>query len=274
MARMYLGKATAFGDIQWVLDENSGSTKTDEWGYFEIEGILPQILEPGNHKIRIQYMNRLHDWQEAFVKVPKASPFFVVSDIDDTVLISHSGKFRKRMAELLLRPTFRRRLFAETANLFEKLEYWPMETGVINPIFYVSASEWNLLPYLKAIFKNHGLPEGTFLLHPRRHWTHLLGGPMTPPEDKKNRIERLMGLFPDRKAILLGDNSQADPDIFLSLSLQFPNQIQAVFIRMVRKKKAFQTMELLQKIKQMGIDTMPFIHSKEILESLNPLFLK
>lgn len=271
MARMYLGKPHPNHKISLLFEGIQMEVQADEDGYFQCVGKTVNRISTGWRPVFVNQTSQPDSAEKipaGWVFIPQESPFLIVSDVDDTVLISHSLRFRKRMRELILKNTYKRRLFAEATELYGFLEDFLTLPGQRNPVFYVSASEWNLFPYLREIFEKNGLPKGPILLHPRKHWSDLWGGKKTLPMDKQGRIERLMTFFPDRKVILLGDNSQQDPIIYQNLSEKEPERIAGVFIRLVSEKKVETTRHVLQKLSELGIPNGLFVHSPDAIDQI------
>lgn len=271
LAKMYLNKGDSGARIRLHFMGQQFETVADEWGYFEFKGKTTKHSDVGWITAKVELLvSGLSEpvIQETVIFIPEPSPFLIVSDIDDTVLISHSTRPRKRLRELLFRHTHKRRVFAEVAELYAIMEELTVSRGKKNPVFYVSASEWNLFPYIRLIFEKQGLPKGPFLLHPRKHWSELLSRNTAEPAEKKDRIELLLHFYPDRKFILLGDNSQADPIIYQQIALTYPNRLAGIFIRLIRKKKAEAAQKICNDLQEMGIPTCLFHHSPEVSEKI------
>merc|ERR1711916_379608 len=76
----------------------------------------------------------------------------VVTDIDDTILISHSTSLLKKLYLLLTKNHQRRKAFEGIEGLYH---------GLIDKsslLFYVSSSEWNLYDFLDDFMSFNGLP--------------------------------------------------------------------------------------------------------------------
>ncbi|CAN5170918.1 App1 family protein [soil metagenome] len=156
----------------------------------------------------------------------------VISDVDDTVLISHSTEALKALRLLLFRNAKSRMPFEGVGALYQALC-----RGVDNrlvPIFYVSSSEWNLYDLLESFFAHNHIPKGPFLLHDYR--TNLLQIRARGHERHNHKLEkitRLLKTYPGRQFVLIGDSGQRDAEIYCEVVEQFPNRIKAVFIRNV-----------------------------------------
>jgi phosphatidate phosphatase APP1 len=73
----------------------------------------------------------------------------------------------------------------------------------------------------------------------RKLW-HVLMNVKIPPKNihKTTTLEELLGLFPEKKFILMGDNTQHDVSIYLTVAEKFGQSIQYIIIRKVIEKKA------------------------------------
>jgi phosphatidate phosphatase APP1 len=78
-------------------------------------------------------------------------------------------------------------------------------------------------------------------------------------------------LFPTQKFILLGDNSQRDPELYKALANQYPNNIYAIYIRQIRHRTIRSTKKILDSISNKEIHICLFsknsdaiLHSQQI----------
>ena len=149
----------------------------------------------------------------------------LISDIDDT--IKHSQVTDRSE---LLRNTFTRafRAVEGMPELYADLA----DVGVA--FHYVSGSPWQLYQPLETFFSDQGFPQGTFhLKHFRLTDSSGLGLLSSQRETKLAAIKPLLGAFPDRRFILLGDSGEHDPEIYGQLARDYPDQIAGIFIRNV-----------------------------------------
>ena len=158
-----------------------------------------------------------------------------------------------------------RKTFADVVNYYQLLSTAHTELAVPNPFFYVSSSEWNLYDYLNEFFKYNQLPKGAFLLNEIKKWYQLFKSGNTKHLTKFNRIARVLEVFPDQKFILLGDNSQSDPEVYRLISEKYPNQIFAIYIRNINSKKEDFTEEIFKSIGNKAIHTLQYIHTNEAI---------
>lgn len=147
----------------------------------------------------------------------------VISDIDDTILVSNSSKFFSKLWLMLFRQTDRRNFVEETEHAYRKLKQKL-------PFAYVSASEYNLYSIITNFLVYHELPVGPVLLRPFQRWNKVFDR-SSRRDYKINRITTLLNQFPQTQFILFGDDSQDDPWVYSEIIRKFPNQVHSVFLR-------------------------------------------
>lgn len=167
------------------------------------------------------------------------SNFGVISDLDDTVLQTHATDLLK-MARVTFLNNARTRLPFEGVSAFYSALYKGQKEGIVNPIFYVSSSPWNLYDLLIDFMNVHGIPPGPLFLRDfglsatakslrqegSGHHGHKLA-----------QIERIMTAFDALPFILIGDSGQEDPEIYREVVHRFPNRIAAIYLRDVSVDK-------------------------------------
>jgi phosphatidate phosphatase APP1 len=191
--------------------------------------------------------------------------FHVISDIDDTVMVSHSTRFLMKMRLMLFRNAHTRSPFEGVAEFYHALTGQQGSPGG-RTIFYVSGSEWNLYDLIVDFFSNKGIPSGPLLLSDARKniWSLFTSG--NTYLEKVNRIKDLFTHFPSAEFILIGDSGQRDPEIYLEIASMFPSRVRTVYIRMVgsrRKKKRLE--RLMKEAKNSGIEMVAVETSSEAM---------
>ena len=242
----------------------AGVTRFD--GFFRFEWQSERELEAGWHEVMIDYIDsagNVATTGQGRVFVPHITQYAFISDIDDTVLKSYSATVVRRLFELLVRPPSGRRIFVEAAAHYRLLSRAHTTDDMLNPLFYVSSSEWNLYDYLRQIFKRNELPDGVFVLNRIKRWYQLFATGKTGHEGKLEHISRILKTFPRQQFVLIGDNSQKDPDIYKTVADSHPGQVYAVYIRDVREAKSTYTQHILTELAARGIETCLFDHSTE-----------
>lgn len=252
--------------LQWQNQTIYATTDVD--GFFKFEWQSDSKIEAGWHLVTVHLL----DGQgfdktsgEGKLFVPHATQYGFISDIDDTVLVSHSANTGKKLRVMFTKNPRSRKTFADVVKFYKLLALTHTEVSVPNPFFYVSSSEWNLYDDLNEFFKHNGLPKGAFLLNNIKRWHQLLKTGKTKHEGKLIRVTRILKAFPKQRFVLLGDNSQSDPQIYTSIANKYPEQIVAVYIRNISLEKENITLETLNSIKNKSIQTYQFQHTDEAI---------
>lgn len=186
--------------------------------------------------------------------IPQGNEHIIVSDIDDTVMVSHSTQTLKKLRLMLFKNAHTRAPFSGISFFYRALAKGT-DTKVSHPFFYVSSSEWNLYDLLDDFFSYNQLPPGVFLLKRLEHsilkfWKSGGG----THQHKFDKVKHLLQLYPNRKFILIGDSGQRDPEIYSRLALEFPGRIETIFIRKIRSRSFLNKYEELT-AKLAGVQT-------------------
>lgn len=244
-------------------------TQTEDDGFFKFEWQSSTELAAGWHPVTVECLDeggQVAAWGEGKVYVPHSTQYVFLSDIDDTVMVSYSATKFRRLKELLTRNPRTRRQFERVAEWYRQLALAHTSEATPNPFFYVSSSEWNLYDYLLEFFAYNQLPEGIFLLNQVKRWYQLFNTGKTKHAGKILRIARIVEVFPRQQFVLIGDNSQHDPDIYLAIASRYPQKIFAIYIRNVRPEREAYSRQLLAKASEAGIQTCLFTGSNEAAE--------
>ena len=258
--------------LQWR--DQSIYSKTEKDGFFKFEWASDSTIEAGWHEVVVYLLNK--DGMQIVngtgkIFIPHLTQYAFISDIDDTVLISYSASTGKRLRVLFTKNPRSRKAFADVVKHYHLLSMAHTEPAVPNPFFYVSSSEWNLYDDLNEFFKHNGIPKGAFLLNGIKKWYQLFKTGKTKHQGKLIRVVRILEAFPRQRFVLLGDNSQSDPEIYVAMANKYPDKIHAIYIRNISDKKEAITSELLASVENKSIHTYLFkrnaeaiIHSKSI----------
>lgn len=251
--------------MEWEGMEYYYTTETD--GFFRFEWSPGKVLSPGWHSARIElldpFFKAVLDVTEGSVFIPFRNQFAFVSDIDDTFLISHSSNVRKRLYVILTKNADSRRPFEGVVHHYQLLAAAHAPDNTRNPFFYVSSSEWNLYNYIRRFCRNHRMPDGIYLLGQIKKLKEIFKTGQNKHATKFMRIARLFEAYPHQVFVLLGDDTQEDPNIYASLVAHFKDRIFCVYIRQIEKKNEGATRLKMQEIESAGIHCCYFAHSEE-----------
>jgi hypothetical protein len=164
----------------------------------------------------------------------------VVSDIDDTIRITHvpAGK------RAVLRNTFLKEFKAAEGMRERYLGFVADADASGDACFhYVSGSPWQLYGSLRRfLFEQEQFPAGTVHMKNLRKnlldrgavrdiMAFALGGDLATLDQKIRQITNLMIHLPRRKFILVGDSGEKDPEVYRAIRKLFPNQVLEIYIR-------------------------------------------
>lgn len=253
--------------LQW--EDQVLETLSEDDGFFKFEWEATRELEAGWHPVKVACVNEQGQEEgvgEGKVYVPYSTQYIFISDIDDTVMVSYSSTKFRRLRELLTRNPRTRKQFERVADWYRQLTFAHTGQATPNPFFYVSSSEWNLYDYLTEFFAFNKLPEGIFLLNQIKKWYQLFQTGKTKHAGKLLRIARILDAFPKQQFVLIGDNTQHDPDIYTSIAAKYPDKIFAIYIRNVRPSQEKHARQTLAMAREVGIHTCLFTGSGDAAE--------
>ena len=223
---------------------NIQSCNIDHNGWYPVHYALKETREEGEN---------ITAKGEALVIADKVH-FGVISDVDDTILISNATDAIKKMRLMLFKNATTRMPFNGVTAFYRAL-CKEEQDDQINPLFFVSSSEWNLYDLLQDFASYHDIPKAPFLLRNLdyaiwKFWKSGGGNHM----HKYDKISKIFEIYPEMKFILIGDSGQRDPYIYLDVAKKFPGKILAVYIRQIKKKINKKLIEITEEYKNANID--------------------
>jgi phosphatidate phosphatase APP1 len=275
MIRLFRVVPQAGAEVEVHFAGEVQRARANEQGFFQIEWPPQHPLPMGWQQVLVKALNgeAAGNRGEGRVYHPGFAPQGFISDIDDTFLISHSATLLRRIRVLLTRNPATRKPFEGVVKHYQALARKGAPTLFPNPFFYVSSSEWNLYDYIKDFCRHQELPEGIFLLSEIQSVGNLLKSGQKNHGGKEDRIRHVLEAFPNMKFVLLGDDTQRDPYIYLAIAKAFPQQVNAVYLRQRVKSHREDASRQLAEIEALGIPVCYFKHSKDALEHSKALGL-
>ncbi len=227
------------------IGDNEFDLKTDKEGFFKVDIPLDKPLnewqtdknwyEGSIHLISVPWKN-IGLEKSYKVLMPTNCQFGVISDIDDTIIRSEVTSLLKLKMFYLtfLKNASKRRAIKEVGAFFQALNKGRgLEAN--NPIFYVSKSPWNLYDLLEEFLQINNLPLGPLLL--RDYGLPYQKRPKNYRGHKYENIARILSTYPQLPFILIGDSGEKDTDLYLSIALDFPGRISAIYIRDLKNRR-------------------------------------
>lgn len=232
--------------VQAVFNGKIQRAETDAWGFFSfhfhVDKKQTDLASKKWHKVYLTLIDEIIENQPSVHAggevriIPDHYERIIVSDIDDTVMVSHSTQTWRKLRLMLFRNALTRTPFEGVEKFYRALA-WNDQSGHEIPFFYVSSSEWNLYDLLVDFFQFNQLPKGVFMLRKLetsrlKFWKSGEGN----HEHKYEKIKSLLDLYPQKSFILIGDSGQHDPEIYTRLAIEYPGRIETIIIRKIRKR--------------------------------------
>jgi phosphatidate phosphatase APP1 len=211
-------QVTVGGEVHHVVADRGGV----------IDVRVEAHLTPGWHTIRLKTEGGPREGDEVeapvFVLDP-AAPFGIVSDIDDTVMVTALPRPLVAAWNTFVLNEHARTPTPGMAVLYDRLH----RAHPHAPVVYLSTGAWNAAPTLTRFLSRNLYPPGPLLL---TDW-----GP-TPDrvfrsgrQHKIDQLERLAEEFPEVRWLLIGDDGQHDEETYGTFAEDHPENVEAVCIR-------------------------------------------
>lgn len=259
--RQFLDAQIPFHPVLVTVGSRRRLVYADRGGYVDVD-IEDHGLTPGWHRATMQALDpkavergdrRVRGSRPVSVPlriVGEFEEFGIVSDVDDTVMISYlprplvaaknafisyvssrqavpgMSRFLTALA-VLLGPEKRARSprFDEGGGPGEGASPGPRLAAVV----YLSTGAWNVAPSLRRFLARCHFPFGTPLL---TDWgPSQTGWFRSGQAHKRSQLRELTHRFPWVKWVLVGDDGQHDPAIYADFARAFPSRVAAICIR-------------------------------------------
>lgn len=143
----------------------------------------------------------------------------IVSDVDDTIKITNVLS----KPELIINGLFKKNAFSGMSELYQKLN------SSDTVIYYVSGSPHFIKEKVYYFLEFNHFPEPQNLL--------LKKGSISTYDFKLASIRDLIKKYNPDKVILLGDDTELDPEVYDTLTKDAGARVEAIYIRAIRNRK-------------------------------------
>lgn len=264
---MYRMKTWSNADIYLSHNQKIIHTRTLKDGYFKF--CIPLGQEHYgwiDYEVSLNYNGETIAAKESYIR-PKIDHLGIISDIDDTFLVSYTLNPLRKMYHLLFRNVNRRKIFEDVTAHYQALSQSGRNTNEeLNVFFYVSSSEWNLYRFIVKFTEIHQLPKAVLLLKDiKTSLTNFFWTGRGGHNHKFEKIKHILEFYPNLKYVLIGDDSQEDPYLYEAISKIFPLTIQAIYIRQTAKHKKRKVLKTLQNLESLSVEVCYFKKSKEAI---------
>lgn len=189
-----------------------------------VDTVVECDLDAGWHTLVFRTADTEPVTEGVFIVDP-AAPFGVLSDVDDTVMVTALPRPLLAAWNTFVLDEHARAPVAGMAVLYDRLA----RANPGAPVIYLSTGAWNVAPTLSRFMSRNLYPRGPLLLtdwgptHDR--WFR------SGQEHKRSSLERLAREFPDLRWLLIGDDGQHDEEIYGEFAASHPDNVAAVAIR-------------------------------------------
>lgn len=220
-------------EVRLAGRENDAVTAvTDAEGYFRV-ALTPEPPAPAEDGVvglRVRLIapkvpaGGATDVKASAVVAGPKKRFVLLSDLDDTVLVTQATRPWRVLRDVMFGNARTRRAFAGVAALYRAFE----DAGGL--VSYVSSGPWNLYDLLQEFLLLNDIPAGPMVL---RDWGLGPDGglPTRHMHHKVREAEDLLDAFPSLPFVLLGDSGQEDPEIYAELAKRHPDRVALAIIR-------------------------------------------
>jgi phosphatidate phosphatase APP1 len=220
--RSFVGIPVSFATVTVRVGDTDHQVVADRGGVIDV--VIQADLEPGWQTFHLSSEGQEPAEATAFI-VAASTRFGVVSDVDDTVMVTALPRpFIAFWNSFVLDEHARIPVPGMSVLLDQLLREHP---GA--PMIYLSTGAWNIAPTLHRFLGRHLFPAGSMLLtdwgptHDR--WFR------SGREHKLSNLRRLATQFPDVKWLLIGDDGQHDEAIYSQFMDEHPDSVAGVAIR-------------------------------------------
>ena len=256
-------------ELQLCFKGKEWKTKTMEDGYFRFTVPFEEDLESGWHEYEV--VAKMEDnfgiIEKGELLKPYDSQLGIISDIDDTFLISHSNSFFKKLYVMLSKNVNRRKIFEDVVDHYKALSKAGQDSEqASNSFFYVSSSEWNLYDFIVEFAEMHDLPKAVIKLKKiKTGISDFVKTGRGSHDHKFQKVKDIISFYPNLEYVLLGDDSQQDVHIYERICKTYPENVKSIYIRQTGKEQKEEITEVLNNIESLNVGTCYFKDSEQAI---------
>lgn len=196
-----------------------------------VDARIETDLTSGWHSITLRTDDSEPVTAPVFVVDP-ATRFGIVSDIDDTVMVTALPRPFLAAWNTFVLDEHARTPVAGMAVLYERLR----REHPTSPVLYLSTGAWNVAPTLRRFLDRNLYPPGALLL---TDWGPTHDRWFRSGQDhKRTNLARFAEEFPDLRWLLIGDDGQHDESLYGEFASAHPESVAAIAIRQLSTGEA------------------------------------
>jgi phosphatidate phosphatase APP1 len=215
--------------LQVHVGEQTFDGITDAEGYFRIDVTNLAGLAQGWHPVRASSGSATGEG--GLLLVPERNLHGVISDLDDTILVSSVNRKGRMLASAFLKNPLQREPVPGTARLYQSLAQRNADPATA-PIFYISGSPRQFYSSIQLFLEHNVYPRGV-LITKRITDDETSESLRDQVIYKADKIADILARVPGVRYTLIGDDSERDPEIYAEVRRLYPDRIDAIWIRRV-----------------------------------------
>lgn len=213
--------------IKLHLPGYSGQARSDGEGYFRLAE--KTTLVPGWHQIQAEGGKAQAVGQ--LLVVPPENRLGLISDLDDTILVSEVTDRRRLLANTFLKNSAQRQAVPGMAALYSRLMARNAQPASA-PLFYLSASPRQMHEAIADFLGRNAFPPGVLIT--KRITNDFSSEPRLDQFSYKTaKIEEIFARLPWVRFVLVGDDGEKDPEIYDWVRERYPERVVDIWIRHV-----------------------------------------
>ena len=184
------------------------------------DGVFSQFFSLKLETNATQVTYSLGNGLENYFTLAEPTGWSIVADVDDTIKLTDVNSYPS---------LFQNSFFKKYVDVPRMPEYFQQLTKLNNSLFhYLTGLPNQMLPAYQPWLETH-YPKGEITLGSMALYSEI---PLFDYKRfKKTELAKLFSFFPDRKYILLGDNTQSDPEVYGETFETYGDKIKCIFIR-------------------------------------------
>lgn len=213
------------------LGERRWTVVSDREGYFSLMDSVPSGTPVGWHRVEVRSGDGRVKSNGHVLIVPQDNSLGIISDVDDTIMISDVPSKRRLLANSLLKNYLQREPVPGVAAFFkQRLARNPHPE--FSPMVYLSASPRQIHTGIQSFLDYRSFPRGVLMT--KKVTNDDRSDPLLDQvRYKTNKIEDILQRLPHVRFILVGDDGEHDPEIYQSVRERHPTRVAEIWIRRV-----------------------------------------
>jgi len=215
-------------NVYLEIEKEHFSLQSDNEGYFSFEVTSKVGVE--SNKTIVLCTDEAGSEHEVVPFFPTSKKHIgVISDFDDTVVVSDVTSKGKLLYNIFFKNFKERELVTEVSSMIKS------ELKKNSALFFISGSPHQFSNNINNFLDYHHFPKRAILtkkIHGKN--SDYLYASIAYKYDK---IVKLIKMYPQVKWVFFGDSGEKDAEIYWKVKQDYPEKVEAIYIRNVQSKK-------------------------------------